>query len=209
MDRTLVLVRHGQSEWNDKNLFTGRCNPPLTDLGMDEARNVGKKFFERGMVFDTVFSSSLKRAQETCRLILEENHQKDLQSVYCCEDLNERDYGDLSGMNKDEARQKWGDEKFYLWRRSYATAPPGGESLRDTSARVLLYYITTILPIVLQGKSVLITAHGNSLRSLVMALDKIPKEKIPHVTIGTGVPIVYKLAADSTVISKDIFHKTA
>ncbi|MBY7649335.1 MAG: 2,3-bisphosphoglycerate-dependent phosphoglycerate mutase [Candidatus Liberibacter europaeus] len=207
MNRTLVLVRHGQSKWNSENLFTGLCNPPLTSLGVNEAIAVGKKFIEHGIVFDAAFSSSLKRSQDTCRLILKEANQENIQPI-CNDALNERDYGDLSGMNKDDARKKWGDHQINLWRRSYDISPPGGESLRDTVARVLPYYVTSILPIVLQNKSVLVTAHGNSLRSLVMVLDRITADSIVNVAVDTGEPIVYQLSADSTVISKVIFHKT-
>ncbi|MBL0849192.1 MAG: 2,3-bisphosphoglycerate-dependent phosphoglycerate mutase [Candidatus Liberibacter ctenarytainae] len=205
-DRILVLVRHGQSEWNLKNFFTGLCNPPLTSIGVNESTAVGKKLLEHGIFFNAAFSSSLQRSQETCRLILKELNQGSIQPV-CNDALNERDYGDLSGMNKDDARKKWGNDQVYLWRRSYDIAPPGGESLRDTSARVLSYYITSILPIVLQNKSVLVAAHGNSLRSLVMALDRIAIDNVFNLTIGTGEPIVYRLAEDSTVVSKHVFRK--
>ncbi|AHA28203.1 2,3-bisphosphoglycerate-dependent phosphoglycerate mutase [Candidatus Liberibacter americanus] len=207
MTRMLVLVRHGQSEWNFKNLFTGKMNPPLTPVGVNEAISVGKKFIEHGISFDAAFSSSLKRSQDTCKLILKEVNQENIQPIYSAA-LNERDYGDLSGMNKDDARKRWGDYQVNIWRRSYDVSPPRGESLRDTSARVLSYYLTSILPVILQNKSVLVTAHGNSLRSLLMVLDGINSDSIADVNIDTGEPILYHLNTDSTVISKKIFRKT-
>ncbi|CAL9914562.1 2,3-bisphosphoglycerate-dependent phosphoglycerate mutase [Candidatus Liberibacter solanacearum] len=206
MKRTLVLVRHGQSEWNVKNLFTGLRNPPLSSLGIDEAVNIGKKFSEQGMVFDVAFSSSLNRAQETCRIILQELKQEHIAPIYN-NALNERDYGKISGMNKDDACKKWSAEQVHIWRRSYHIAPPGGESLRDTVARVVPYYVQSILPMVLQNKSVLVAAHGNSLRSLIMVLDRITIDSISDVTIDTGEAIVYQLGADATIISKNIIHK--
>ncbi|MEG8099360.1 2,3-bisphosphoglycerate-dependent phosphoglycerate mutase [Candidatus Liberibacter brunswickensis] len=206
MSRRLVLVRHGQSEWNIKNLFTGLRNPPLTSIGLTEAIDIGKKFIERCIVFDAAFSSSLKRAQDTCKIILREINQQYIIPIYD-DALNERDYGHISGMNKDDACKKWGKDQVYLWRRSYNIAPPGGESLRDTVARVIPYYIQSILPLVLQNKSVLVTAHGNSLRSLIMVLEKINLENIPKITIDTGEAFVYNLDLDATVISKQVIRK--
>lgn len=199
-DRLLVLVRHGQSEWNLKNLFTGWRDVDLTDKGVTEAREAGRKLKAQGLTFDVAYTSALKRAQRTLDLMLEEMGQtipivKDLA-------LNERDYGDLSGLNKDDARKKWGEEQVHIWRRSYDIAPPGGESLKDTLARTLPYYVTEILPRVLRGERVLVAAHGNSLRALVMVLEKLSPEQILQREIGTGVPIIYRLDADSTVKSK-------
>jgi 2,3-bisphosphoglycerate-dependent phosphoglycerate mutase len=199
-ERLLVLVRHGQSEWNLKNLFTGWRDVDLTEKGVAEAREAGRKLKAQGLKFDVAYTSALKRAQRTLDLMLEEMGAtipivKDLA-------LNERDYGDLSGLNKDDARAKWGEEQVHIWRRSYDIAPPGGESLKDTLARTLPYYVTEILPRVLRGERVLVAAHGNSLRALVMVLEKLSPEQILQREIGTGVPIIYRLDADATVKSK-------
>lgn len=199
-DRLLVLVRHGQSEWNLKNLFTGWRDVDLTEQGVKEAREAGRKLKAQGLVFDVAFTSALKRAQRTLDLMLEELGQKI--PVIKDQALNERDYGDLSGLNKDDARAKWGEEQVHIWRRSYDVAPPGGESLKDTLARTLPYYVTEILPRVLRGERVLVAAHGNSLRALIMVLEKLNKESILKREIGTGVPIIYRLGADATVTSK-------
>ena len=203
MDRLLVLVRHGQSEWNLKNLFTGWKDPGLTELGADEARTAGRRLKERGVGFDIAFTSALIRAQETLRLTLEEIGQPNLETLRD-EALNERDYGDLSGLNKDDARARWGAEQVHLWRRSYDVPPPGGESLKDTVARALPYYVQNILPRVMRGERVLVAAHGNSLRALVMVLDRLTPETIPKMEIATGIPLVYRLNADTTVISKEV-----
>ena len=203
MSGTLVLVRHGQSDWNLKNLFTGWKDPDLTELGIQEATTGGQALAQHGIVFDVAFTSALTRAQHTLRLILDKVGQPDLETIRD-QALNERDYGDLSGLNKDEARAKWGEEQVHIWRRSYDIPPPGGESLRDTGARVWPYYLTEILPRVLAGQNVLVAAHGNSLRSLVMVLDRLSKEQILELNLATGVPMVYKLKADSTVASKEV-----
>ena len=203
MSGTLVLVRHGQSEWNLKNLFTGWRDPDLTDLGVEEAKTGGKALADTGIKFDIAFTSDLTRAQKTLKLILDEIGQPGLETIRD-QALNERDYGDLSGLNKDDARKKWGEEQVHIWRRSYDVPPPGGESLRDTGARVWPYYLTEILPRVLRGEKVLVAAHGNSLRSLVMVLDKLTKDEILKLNLATGVPMVYTLNADSTVKSKDV-----
>jgi 2,3-bisphosphoglycerate-dependent phosphoglycerate mutase len=204
MDRTLVLVRHGQSEWNLKNLFTGWKNPDLTPVGIEEAKKAGQELKKLGISFDKAFTSGLKRAQDTCDIVLKELGLelpvvKDIQ-------LNERDYGDLSGLNKAEAAKKWGDEQVMIWRRSFDTPPPGGESLKDTLARVLPYYCQEILPCVLRGERTIVVAHGNSLRALLMVLEKANKESIMGMELETGVPVVYKLNADSTVASKKVLH---
>ena len=203
MSGTLVLVRHGQSEWNLKNLFTGWRDPDLTELGVEEARTGGKALAETGITFDIAFTSALKRAQKTCQIILDGVGQGDLKTVRD-QALNERDYGDLSGLNKDDARKKWGEEQVHVWRRSYDVQPPGGESLKDTGARVWPYYLHALQPHVLAGGTVLVAAHGNSLRALIMALDGLSGEEVVGMELGTGVPIVYRLNADSTVASKEV-----
>jgi 2,3-bisphosphoglycerate-dependent phosphoglycerate mutase len=198
MDRLLVLTRHGQSEWNLKNLFTGWKDVDLTEVGIAEAKVAGRKLKAQGITFDVGFTSDLKRAQRTMTLMLEEMGQPGIPVIENVA-LNERDYGDLSGLNKDEARERWGAEKVHIWRRSYDVPPPGGESLRDTAARVLPYYIQEILPRVLRGQRVLVTAHGNSLRALVMVLDRLSPKEIIARELATGVPMVYHLNADATV----------
>ncbi|WP_339765873.1 2,3-bisphosphoglycerate-dependent phosphoglycerate mutase [uncultured Hoeflea sp.] len=203
MSGTLVLVRHGQSEWNLKNLFTGWKDPDLTELGVEEAKTGALALKETGLKFDVAFTSVLIRAQHTLDLIMDGIGQTDL-PVIRDEALNERDYGDLAGLNKDDARKKWGEEQVHIWRRSYDVPPPGGESLKDTGARVWPYYMTEILPRVLRGETVLVAAHGNSLRSLLMILDRLDREQILSVNLATGVPMVYKLNADSTVASKEV-----
>ncbi len=203
MSGTLVLVRHGQSEWNLKNLFTGWRDPDLTALGVEEANAGGQALADYGIKFDVAFTSALSRAQRTCQMILDKVGQPTLETIRD-EALNERDYGDLSGLNKDDARAKWGEEQVHIWRRSYDVPPPGGESLKDTGARVWPYYMKEILPRVLRGEKVLVAAHGNSLRSLLMVLDRLDREQILSVNLATGVPMVYKLNADSTVASKEV-----
>jgi 2,3-bisphosphoglycerate-dependent phosphoglycerate mutase len=200
MDRLLVLLRHGQSEWNLKNLFTGWKDPDLTGLGVEEAVAAGRSLKAAGLGFDLVFTSVLLRAHRTTDLLLAEMGVDLPREASAA--LNERDYGDLSGLNKAEAAKKWGDEQIHIWRRSYDVAPPGGESLKDTVARVLPYYCQTILPAVLNGKRVAVVAHGNSLRALVMVLDRLTPETIPLMELATGVPLVYRLKPDSTVESK-------
>jgi len=200
-DRLLVLVRHGQSEWNLKNLFTGWRDVDLTEQGIAEAKEAGRKLKAQGLVFDIAFTSALKRAQNTLDLLLNEMGQSNI-PVIRDQALNERDYGDLSGLNKDDARKKWGEEQVHIWRRSYDIAPPGGESLRDTLARTLPYYVQEILPRVLRGERTIISAHGNSLRALVMVLEKLSPEGILKREIATGVPIIYRLNTDATVQSK-------
>jgi 2,3-bisphosphoglycerate-dependent phosphoglycerate mutase len=200
-DRLLVLVRHGQSEWNLKNLFTGWRDVDLTEQGVAEAKEAGRKLKAQGLVFDIAFTSALKRAQRTLDLMLAEMGQQAI-PVQKNQALNERDYGDLSGLNKDDARKKWGEEQVHVWRRSYDVAPPGGESLRDTLARTLPYYVQEILPCVLRGERTIVAAHGNSLRALVMVLERLSPEGILKREIATGVPIIYRLNADATVASK-------
>ncbi len=205
MSGTLVLVRHGQSEWNLKNLFTGWRDPGLTQLGVEEAHKAGELLNARGLKFDIAFTSVLSRAQRTCQMILDGVGQSDLETIRN-EAINERDYGDLSGLNKDDARAKWGEEQVHIWRRSYDVPPPGGESLKDTGARVWPYYLQEILPRVMRGESVLVAAHGNSLRSMVMVLDRLSREQIVDLNLGTGVPMIYRLKPDTTVASKDVLE---
>ncbi|MGH6715995.1 MAG: 2,3-bisphosphoglycerate-dependent phosphoglycerate mutase [Bradyrhizobium sp.] len=200
-DRLLVLVRHGQSEWNLKNLFTGWKDPDLTELGIEEARDAGRKLKAQGLQFDIAFTSVLKRAQHTLDILLAELGQAGLPARADLA-LNERDYGDLSGLNKDDARKRWGEEQVHIWRRSYDVQPPGGESLKDTLARALPYYVQDILPGVLRGERTLVSAHGNSLRALIMVLERLSPERILKRELATGVPIIYRLNADSTVASK-------
>ncbi|MBK8007584.1 MAG: 2,3-bisphosphoglycerate-dependent phosphoglycerate mutase [Rhizobiales bacterium] len=201
MERLLVLVRHGQSEWNLKNLFTGWRDVDLTEQGVSEAKTAGKRLKERGIKFDVAYTSALKRAQRTLGLVLDEMGQSGL-TIHKDLALNERDYGDLNGLNKDDARKKWGEEQVHIWRRSYDTPPPGGESLKDTVARALPYYVQYILPSVLRGERTLVAAHGNSLRALIMVLENHTQESIIARELATGVPIIYKLNADATVAEK-------
>jgi len=200
-DRLLVLVRHGESEWNLKNLFTGWRDVGLTEKGIAEARAAGRKLKAQGLRFDVAYTSALVRAQHSLDLMLEELGQKSI-PVIKDQALNERDYGDLVGLNKDDARAKWGAEQVHVWRRSYDVAPPGGESLKDTAARVLPYYIQEILPRVLRGDNALVSAHGNSLRALIMVLERLSPQQIVKREIATGVPLIYRLNADSTVAEK-------
>ena len=191
MKSKLVLVRHGQSEWNAKNLFTGWKDPKLTDLGIQEAIKAGDLLETRNLKFDLMFTSDLFRAQETGRLILEQMNQTDIQVIED-QSLNERNYGDLAGLNKDEAREKWGEEQVHIWRRSFDVPPPGGESLKNTAERVLPYFEIEIMPKVKEGLNILVAAHGNSLRALVMELEKISSEEIVKLEIATGDPLTYE-----------------
>lgn len=200
MDRLLVLVRHGQSDWNLKNLFTGWKDPDLTEQGVGEARAAGKRLKAMGLQFDVAYTSALTRAQNTCKLILEELGQPDL-PVIKDQALNERDYGELTGLNKDDARAKWGEEQVLIWRRSYDIAPPGGESLKTTGDRVLPYFEAEILPRVLKGERVLIAAHGNSLRALIKVLENLSVDQILKRELGTAVPVVYRLGETGEILS--------
>lgn len=195
MTGTLILVRHGESEWNLKNLFTGWKDPDLTEKGVAEARAAGKLLKERGFRPTVFFTSGLKRAQRTLDLILEELGIVNLQIIRN-QALNERDYGDLSGLNKDDARDKWGEEQVLQWRRSYDVPPPGGESLKDTAARTLPYYEKEILPRLVAGETVLVAAHGNSLRALVMAIEGLTPAEILKREIATGQPTIYRIGTD-------------
>ena len=198
MDNVLVLVRHGESEWNKLNLFTGWKDPGLSEKGVEEARTAGRLLKAEGYKFDVAYTSSLSRAQQTLDIMLQELGQTGLET-HEDQRLNERDYGDLSGLNKDEARKKWGEKQVHIWRRSFDVPPPGGESLKDTAARVLPYYEAQILPELEAGRNVLIAAHGNSLRALIMKLEGLTGEEIVARELATGLPIVYRLNPDGSV----------
>jgi 2,3-bisphosphoglycerate-dependent phosphoglycerate mutase len=200
-DNVLVLVRHGESEWNRLNLFTGWRDPNLTEKGVEEAHRAGKLLKAEGIKFDMAFTSVLTRAQRTLGLILGELGQPDLKTIKD-QALNERDYGELSGLNKDDARKKWGEEQVLIWRRSFDVPPPGGESLKDTAARTLPYYDAKIWPEVKAGRNVIVAAHGNSLRSMIMQLERLTPEQILKVELHTGAPVIYRLNADGSVQDK-------
>lgn len=206
MERSLVLVRHGQSEWNLKNLFTGWKDPDLTEKGCAEAVHAGEILREAGLVFDVAYTSALKRAQKTLELIQSELGQSTL-PVIRSSALNERDYGDLTGINKEEACRRWGAEQVRIWRRSFDTAPPGGESLKMTADRVLPYYHEEILPKILEGQHVLIVAHGNSLRALIMELESLSAEQILQKELATGHPILYRLSRTGLLVSREDLFK--
>jgi 2,3-bisphosphoglycerate-dependent phosphoglycerate mutase len=201
MKNVLVLVRHGESEWNRLNMFTGWQDVDLTEEGVAEAHRAGAMLKAEGANIDVAFTSLLKRAQNTLKIILSELDQDKLPIVYDAA-LNERHYGDLVGLNKDEARQRWGEEQVHLWQRSYDVAPPGGESLKDTAARVLPFFAKRVVPELQAGKNVILVAHGNSLRSLVMHLDRLSPEQVKELNISTGKPLIYRLRPDGTVAEK-------
>lgn len=200
-DKTLVLVRHGESEWNRLNIFTGIRNPDLTEKGLIEARVAGRLMRSTGIRFDQAFTSQLKRAQHTLDIMLSEMRQTNL-PVMRHADLNERDYGELSGLNKDEARARWGEDQVTLWRRSYDVPPPGGESLKDTRMRVVPYYEREIWPLLAAGKAIIVSAHGNSLRALIMHLEDLTGEQILDRELATAAPIVYRLDANGKVAER-------
>ena len=202
----LILIRHGQSEWNALNQFTGWKDPDLTAKGIEEAHNAGMVINNLKINFDLVFTSALIRSQHTAEIILKEINQS--LSTIKNQALNERNYGNLAGLNKDDARKRWGDEQVHIWRRSYDIPPPGGESLKDTGERVLPFFMKEILPHVCEGKNVLVAAHGNSLRSLIKFLDNISDEDIVKLEIPTGAPIHYVINEDGSVKSKkDFFNE--
>tara|TARA_Y100001970_G_scaffold208698_1_gene254362 strand:+ start:2263 stop:2874 length:612 start_codon:yes stop_codon:yes gene_type:complete len=199
----LILVRHGQSEWNEKNLFTGWKDPDLTSKGEVEAKEAGKSLNKLDIKYDLMFTSVLLRAKRTAQIILNELNQRDIRIIKD-KAINERDYGNLSGLNKDEAREKWGEEQVHKWRRSYNIAPPGGESLKDTAERVLPYYRKKILPHVNERKNIIVAAHGNSLRALVMELDNLSPKEIVKLEIPTGIPIFYEISSSGSIENKKI-----
>jgi 2,3-bisphosphoglycerate-dependent phosphoglycerate mutase len=201
LENLLVLIRHGESEWNRLNLFTGWHDVDLSEEGMAEAHRAGVLLKEDGCFFDLAFTSTLTRAHHTLDIILDELGRKNI-PIVCDAALNERDYGDLVGINKDDARKRWGEHQVHLWQRSYDIAPPGGESLKDTAARVLPFFDKRIMPELLKGKNVVVVAHGNSLRALVMHLDGLSHEELLELNIGTGVPLIYRLRTDGSVAEK-------
>lgn len=203
MSRILVLVRHGQSEWNLLNLFTGWKDPDLTAQGVKEATAAGTRLKALGYKYDVAYTSVLTRAQHTLRLILDQVGQPGLETIKD-QALNERDYGELTGLNKDDARAKWGEEQVHIWRRSFDVPPPGGESLKNTAERTLPYFNAQILPRVLKGENVLVAAHGNSLRSIIMDLEKLTGDEIVARELNTGEPIVYELNEDGSIKSKKV-----
>jgi len=198
---TLVLVRHGESQWNLENRFTGWVDVPLSEKGVLEAKSAGEKIKKENIHFDVAYTSALKRAQNTLTLMLEKLGQEDI-PVHKDQALNERHYGDLQGLNKAETALKFGDAQVKIWRRSYDVAPPNGESLKDTAARALPYFESKILGDIKRGLNVIVAAHGNSLRAIVMKLDNLSKEQVLELNIATGVPLVYQFDVDLKVISK-------
>jgi 2,3-bisphosphoglycerate-dependent phosphoglycerate mutase len=199
----LVLIRHGESQWNLENRFTGWVDVPLTEKGRQEARRAGEKI--RDLSFDKAYTSVLKRAIDTLAIVLQTIGQAGIPVSYD-QALNERHYGDLQGLNKAQTAEKYGKEQVHLWRRSYDVAPPGGESLKDTAARTLPYFETHIVPDLRAGKNILVSAHGNSLRSIVMHLDKLTREQVLELNLATGVPIVYEFGPDLQILSKRILN---
>ena len=192
----LVLVRHGQSLWNAENRFTGWVDVPLTAQGEAEAARAGELL--RGMSLDVAYTSALKRAANTLEIVLRTIPLA--LPIISDKALNERDYGDLAGLNKDDMRRKYGEEQVHIWRRSYDVAPPGGESLQDTRARTLPFFERAILGDIRQGKDVLVVAHGNSNRSICMALEDMTPEQVLALELPTGVPRVYDLKEDGSVV---------
>jgi 2,3-bisphosphoglycerate-dependent phosphoglycerate mutase len=196
----LALVRHGQSLWNLQNRFTGWVDVPLTDVGEAEARRAGERL--AGMRFDVAYTSALSRAQETLRLILETSGIE--APVIRDAALNERDYGDLAGLDKAATAERYGAEQVHIWRRSFDIAPPGGESLKDTAARTLPFFERAILEDIRAGRDVLVVAHGNSNRSIVMRLDGLDEQTVTSLEIATGVPLLYELDTTGAVVTKDV-----
>ncbi len=197
----LILVRHGESQWNLENRFTGWVDVPLSEKGIAEAKRAGERLKKENIRLDRAYTSNLKRAQETLKLILEKLGQSNI-PVEKDPALNERHYGDLQGLNKAETAQKFGEEQVKIWRRSYDVAPPGGESLKDTAARTLPYFESKILADLKKGLNVIVAAHGNSLRSIVMSLDKLSKEEVLELNLATGVPIIYLFDPNLKILSK-------
>ncbi len=201
---SLVLVRHGQSQWNLENKFTGWVDVDLTPKGESEAKAAGQKL--KGFKFDKAYTSDLKRAQRTLQIILGEIGQSNL-TVVKDKALNERHYGDLQGLDKAETAKKYGDKQVHIWRRSYDIAPPNGESLKDTAARTLPYFNNTIVPELKSGKNIIIAAHGNSLRSIVMEIEKLTKEQVLELNLDTGVPVFYETDAKGNIVRKEAVGK--
>ena len=205
--RNLILVRHGQSEWNAKNLFTGWKDPDLTEKGLLEAKIAGEQIAAEDINFDIMFTSVLSRAQRTGQIILEGINQTHI-NIIKNQALNERNYGSLAGLNKDDARKKWGEEQVHIWRRSFDIPPPEGESLKNTAERVLPYFNEEIMPKIKNGSNILIAAHGNSLRALIMELDSISSEEIVKLEIPTGAPIQYQFNENGEVLRKNNLYES-
>ena len=202
-ENVLVLVRHGQSEWNRLNMFTGWKDVGLSEEGVSEAHRAGQRLKEEGLHFDSAFASTLRRAHNTLDIILAELGQGKLPTVKAAA-LNERDYGQLVGINKEEARKRFGAEQVQIWQRSYDIAPPGGESLKDTAARVCPFFERWIVPELQEGKNVIVVAHGNSLRSLIMELDHLSPEEVKDYSLATATPVIYRLTVDGSVKKTDL-----
>ncbi|MFP6608840.1 MAG: 2,3-bisphosphoglycerate-dependent phosphoglycerate mutase [Deltaproteobacteria bacterium] len=200
---TLVLIRHGQSQWNLENRFTGWVDVPLTDKGRKEARLAGALLAAEELDLAKAYTSALVRAQETLTIVLDQLGLAGLETERD-EALNERHYGELQGLDKAETAEKYGAEQVHIWRRSYDVQPPGGESLEDTAARTLPYFEAKIVADLDAGRSILVSAHGNSLRSIVMKLDGLSREQVLELNLDTGVPIVYEMAGGGTALSKRI-----
>jgi 2,3-bisphosphoglycerate-dependent phosphoglycerate mutase len=193
----LVLLRHGESQWNLENRFTGWVDVPLSARGIEEAKNAGIKL--RNFTFDRAFTSVLQRANETLRLVLDAVGQPNI-PIEKDKALNERMYGDLQGLNKDETATKYGEAQVKIWRRSYDVRPPGGESLKDTAGRTLPYYEQAIKPYLLKGETILVAAHGNSLRALVMELEQLSREQVLELNIPTGAPLLYEMDETGKIV---------
>ncbi len=200
-DNVLVLVRHGESEWNRLNRFTGWKDVGLTEEGAAEAHRAGAMIKQAGYRFGAAFTSTLKRAHNTLDIILEESGQGKIPTLKAAA-LNERDYGELVGINKEEARKRWGADQVHIWQRSYDIAPPGGESLKDTAFRVVPFFEKWVVPELQKGKSVIVVGHGNTLRALVMQLDRLTPEQVKELSIGTGMPLIYRFRPDGSVAEK-------
>ncbi len=204
----LILVRHGQSVWNAENRFTGWVDAALTDLGREEAQAGGKRLADEGVHVDRAFTSTLERAIETGRIILEQLGQGDLEQIRAWQ-LNERFYGALTGRNKAQTAEEFGADQVKIWRRSYDIAPPGGESLKDTTVRALPYFRDVVLAACREVDTVLVSAHGNSLRAIVKELDGLDEQQVVALEIATGIPIVYQLDADAKPVDKRILQPPA
>ena len=200
-NRNLILVRHGQSEWNQKNIFTGWENPGLTQQGRKEAKLAGILINNLEIKFNYLYTSALVRAQLTGSIILDNVNQENVKIIKN-KALNERYYGDLQGLNKDECRNKWGEDQVQIWRRSYNVGPPGGESLKETEERVMPYFLNEIFPLIVKGENIIVSAHGNSLRSLIKYLDKLSSEEIVKLEIPTGSPIHYLFDDNGEILNK-------
>ena len=200
-NKNLILVRHGQSEWNQKNIFTGWENPGLTQKGREEAKLAGILINNLKIKFNYLFTSALVRAQVTGTIILDNINQENVKIIKN-KALNERFYGDLQGLNKDECRKKWGEDQVQIWRRSYDIGPPGGESLKETGERVMPFFLNEIFPLILKGENIIVSAHGNSLRSLIKYLDKLSSKEIVKLEIPTGSPIHYLFDDSGEILHK-------